>query len=698
MTQTLFIAPAAPGVGLTSVCLGLVHALDSIGLRVAFCKPLQQNPAPDNSLDHTALLLQACTPLKPPRPLDMFSVRSFLAQGNEASVLEAAVERVEQARRSVTGGADIVIAEALVTGNSEVDGHQLNSRMAQALDADVILVDSPAGIKQRDLIERLEIAANAFGGAGSARLLGCILNRCTTASFQQEILCLTRKSDALALLGCIPDNPQLSSPRSRDVAIFLEAAWLNEGAAHERRVHNIVLAAQSETALVPHLTPGALVVIPGDRDALALTACLAALNGIELAGLLFTEGCTPSAAILHLCQSAFNKGLPVLSVAGSTYDTLLQLSSALNMPIPVDDKTRAEHTMDFVAAHIKTELLRQRLHAPHAPRLSPAAFRYQLGERARRANKRIVLPESDDPRILRAAVLCSDRKIARCVLLGMPDEIRRLAQAHGIELPKELELLDPAPYRKKFLKPLLQMRQHKGLSEERAHQALEDNVVVGTLMLVFNEADGLVSGATHTTANTLRPALQLIKTRPGVSRVSSVFFMCLPEQVLVYGDCAINPDPSAEQLADIALQSAESARAFGIEPRVAMISYSTGDSGSGADVDKVKKATELAQQQRPDLLIDGPLQYDAAAIASVAKLKAPHSAVAGRATVFVFPDLNTGNTTYKAVQRSAHVVSIGPMVQGLAKPVNDLSRGATVEDIVYTIALTAIQAHSMDSH
>lgn len=703
MTQTLFIAPAAPGIGLTSVCLGLVHALDSIGLRVAFCKPIQQNTTKAHSPDHTSQLLQSCRALNTPTPLDMQRVRSWLTQGNEAQVLEAVVERVEQARLCVTGGADVVIVEALVTGLSELDGHQLNSQMAQALDAAVILVDTPASSTLCALIERLELAASAFGGLGSERLIGCILNRCCATSLGQDRPSLTNlqeqhlfKSGALTLLGCIPDNPRLSSPRCMDVANFLDARLVNEGAYRERRVHSIVLAAQSEAALVAHLTPGALVVMPGDRDALLVTACLAALTGSNLAGLLLTEGCTPSAAILQLCQPAFAKGLPVLSVASSTHEILLKLNSTQNMPLPIDDKARADLTMDFVAAHIDTLVLRKRLSAPHAHRLSPAAFRYQLSERARQANKRIVLPESDDPRIVQAAVLCCQRHIARCVLLGNPADIRRLAQAHGIELPASLELIDPTPYREKFLKPLLQLRQHKGLSEERAQQALEDNVVVGTLMMVFNEADGLVSGATHTTANTLRPALQLIKTRPGVSRVSSVFFMCLPEQVLVYGDCAINPDPSAEQLADIALQSAESARAFGIEPRVAMISYSTGDSGSGADVDKVKKATELARQQRPDLLIDGPLQYDAAAIESVAQQKAPNSTVAGRATVFVFPDLNTGNTTYKAVQRSAHVVSIGPMVQGLAKPVNDLSRGATVEDIVYTIALTAIQADSIN--
>ena len=271
-----------------------------------------------------------------------------------------------------------------------------------------------------------------------------------------------------------------------------------------------------------------------------------------------------------------------------------------------------------------------------------------------------------------------------------------MAEAQGVELPDGIEITRPTTrVRERYVAPMVELRRHKGLNEPMARQLLEDNVVLGTMMLALGGVDGLVSGAIHTTANTVRPALQLIKTHPGARLVSSVFFMCLPEQVLIYGDCAINPDPNAEELADIAIQSAESALAFGIEPRVAMISYSTGSSGEGSEVDKVREATRLARELRPDLLIDGPLQYDAASVASVARSKAPDSLVAGRATVLIFPDLNTGNTTYKAVQRSAGVVSIGPMLQGLKRPVNDLSRGALVDDIVYTIALTAIQAEQV---
>lgn len=305
-----------------------------------------------------------------------------------------------------------------------------------------------------------------------------------------------------------------------------------------------------------------------------------------------------------------------------------------------------------------------------------------------------MLPEGDEPRTVKAAVICTERRIARCVLLGRRATIEAVAEAQGLEIPPELEILDPETIAHRYVEPMIELLKGKGLTPEQARAGLDDSVVLGTMMLALDEVDGLVSGAVHTTANTVRPALRLIRTAPGTSIVSSCFFMLMPEQVLVYADCAINPDPSAEQLAEIAKQSADSAAAFGIEPRVAMISYSTGESGSGDDVEKVRRATELARARFPDLVIDGPMQYDAATVKAVAAQKAPDSPVAGRATVFVFPDLNTGNTTYKAVQRSAHVVSVGPMLQGLRKPVNDLSRGALVDDIVFTIALTAIQAHA----
>ncbi len=323
---------------------------------------------------------------------------------------------------------------------------------------------------------------------------------------------------------------------------------------------------------------------------------------------------------------------------------------------------------------------------------TPAVFRFNVIEKARKANKQIVLPEGDEPRTIKAAVICHQKKIAGCVLLGEPAKIQAVAKAEGVSLPADITIINPNDIREKYVAPMVELRKSKGLTPEEANEQLKDTVVLGTMMLAQNDVDGLVSGAVHTTASTVRPALQLIKTRPGESLVSSVFFMLMPDEVSVFGDCAINPEPTAEQLADIAIQSSDSAIAFGVSPRVAMLSYSTGKSGTGAAVEKVATATALVQEKRPDLLIDGPLQYDAATVPTVARQKAPDSKVAGQANVLIVPDLNTGNTCYKAVQRAASLISIGPMLQGLRKPVNDLSRGALVDDIVYTIALTAIQA------
>ncbi|MDK4679726.1 phosphate acetyltransferase [Kingella negevensis] len=325
-------------------------------------------------------------------------------------------------------------------------------------------------------------------------------------------------------------------------------------------------------------------------------------------------------------------------------------------------------------------------------RVSPAQFRFNMMDAAQKANKRIVLPEGAEPRTVRAAAICHEKKIARCVLLATRAEVEAVAKEQNITLPESLEIIDPATLVEQYVTPMCELRKSKGMTPEQAREQLQDTVVLGTMMMAQNDVDGLVSGAVHTTANTIRPALQLIKTAPGESIVSSVFFMLLPGQVVVYGDCAVNPNPTAEQLADIAIQSAKSAKAFGIEPRVAMISYSTINSGSGPDVDLVVEATRIVKAKAPELAVDGPLQYDAAVVADVAKSKAPNSPVAGKANVFIFPNLTTGNCTYKAVQRNANVLSVGPMLQGLRKPVNDLSRGALVEDIVYTIALTAIQA------
>jgi phosphate acetyltransferase len=558
----------------------------------------------------------------------------------------------------------------------------------------VVLVGAPEGIEDQDraldeLAESMAIAASTYRAGEEVRVIGSVVNRVEPASCTKVNAVLA--THGLRGVGAVPVTPAMSRLRVLDLARALGARQLNAGEWGTRRIHSVSVCAQAVPGVLSALADGRLVVTPGDRLDVIMATCLKALGGVRLAALLLTAGVEPDPEVWQLTEAARATGLPVLLVDEPTYETGNAVN-ALSTAVAADDAERAELVMSTVADHLDEAWVRGLVTDTHEHRLSPAAFRYRIAAAARAAHKRIVLPEGAEPRTLQAAAICAERGLAECVLLAKPEEIAAQARTLGLTLPPGVTIIDPESVVEKYVDAYVTLRQHKGATEDIAREQLSDTVVLGTMMLKLDEVDGLVAGAVHTTAHTLRPALQLIKTAPGATLVSSVFFMLLPDEVIVYGDCAVNPNPTAEELADIALQSAASAEAFGIEPRVAMLSYSTGVSGSGSDVDRVIEATRIARERAPQLAIDGPLQYDAAAIASVAAAKRPDSPVAGRATVYVFPDLNTGNTTYKAVQRGADVISIGPMLQGLAKPVNDLSRGALVEDIVYTIAVTAIQA------
>ncbi len=692
--HTLFLAPCGFGGGLNSISLGLISALERAGLKVGFFKPIAQPFPHDQGRERSCVLVERTLNIVSPEPLPLEQVERQLADGELDLLLEDVVSRYQD----VAAGKDVVIVEGMVPTREFNHTSRINTHLAKSLDADVILIAAQGSDTLKRLAERIEIQAQLFGGAKDPKVLGVILNKVKsedgTPAFIEGLkaqLPVLGSAD-FQLLGAIPFADKLNALRTRDIAELLDAKVLHAGEAEQRRVEKIVLCARAVPNTVQLLQPGVLVVTPGDRDDIILAASLASLNGVRLAGLLLCSDFAPDPRILELCKAALDGGLPVMTVQTGSYDTATNLFG-LNKETPADDIERASQVTDFIAQHLQPELLHTRLSVPRSElRLSPPAFRYQLVKRAQQANKRIVLPEGNEPRTIRAAAICQERGIARCVLLAKPEEVQAVAREQGIQLPASLEILDPELIINQYVEPMCEMRKAKGLTADDAREQLKDTVVLGTMMLALDEVDGLVSGAVHTTANTIRPALQLIKTAPGYSLVSSVFFMLLPDQVLVYGDCAVNPNPSATELAEIALQSAESAVALGVNPRVAMISYSTGMSGSGAEVEKVAEATRIAQERAPTLPIDGPLQYDAASVASVGKQKAPNSLVAGQATVFIFPDLNTGNTTYKAVQRSANVISVGPMLQGLRKPVNDLSRGALVDDIVFTIALTALQA------
>ena len=687
MARSLLVAPAAEDVGLARTCLGLLRALDRGGVHVAYVKPVAQ-PRTDGSPDRSAAMVSAITTLRPPEPLSTAELERQLGEGE----LEVVLEKIVAAWAPIYDKSDVVVVEGLSLGPSKLYATSLNQALARTLDAEVLLVGSwpqkPHGVE--DLAEQLAIAAGGYNSAENVRVVGCVVHGLpATGPGPASALraALGRARAPPDRRGAVSSPPDLAAgrrpgPRAepRDPARGRPVP-ADQGRGGVRPGH-------------PGRHPGPrrrpAIVVPGDRHEVIMAACLASMNGTGLAALLLSGGVRPDPQVWALARTAA-AGLPVLLVQPDSYQTAA-LVRDMDPGLPADDTERLEGMTDTIADALNASWL-QSLPGPARPRrLSPAAFRYQLVERARVTHARIVLPEGAEPRTMRAAAECARRGIARCLLLGDPDEVAAQARHLGLRLPEGVTVLDPRTVAERYVAPLAELRRHKGWTEEVAREHLADPVTLGTMMLSQGEADGLVSGAVHTTAATVRPALQILGPKPGSRLVSSIFFMCLPDEVVIYGDCAINPQPDAEDLADIAISSAASARAFGIEPRVAMISFSTGTSGTGTDVDKVAQATRIVREREPGLAVDGPLQYDAAAIASVGQAKRPGSPVAGRASVFIFPDLDTGNTTYKAVQRSAQVVSIGPMLQGLAKPVNDLSRGALVEDIVYTIALTAIQS------
>jgi len=701
MTHRMMLIPVGFGVGLTSVALGLLHACQQQGIKVGHFKPISQP-----SLNILTSKDRQKAPSKTEHSIPLHHVEQRMADGHHDLILEKIVENFNAFSRQY----DVVIIEGLIPTTRQPYAGRINRDVAQTLSADIVLVASPDSDSTDEFENRIEVTAETFGGIKNKKVIGCIINKINSPD-KDEFGLLPRESDFnqgldsnpfinlaifknrhFDLLGSIPWQMDLVAPRVIDICNYLDATIINAGDIDHRRIRSISFCARSVDNLMSHLQPSRLIVTPGDRTDVIIATCLSALNGTKVGALLLTNGYQPTDKVLSLCQQALAAGLPVLSVKWDTWQTSRHLMN-FNHEVPPDDLQRHERVKQYVADNLSKSWLENfSKNIEVDQQMSPPAFRHKLTELAKNADKLIILPEGEDIRTIKAAAICVERKIARCQLLGDKENILLIAKQQGIELPAGLLITDPNKIRNDYVTPLVKLRAHKGLTEVIAIQELKDNVVLATMMLQLGQVDGLVSGAVNTTANTIRPALQLIKTAENSTLVSSVFFMLLPDQVLVYGDCAINPEPTAHQLADIAIQSAESALKFGIQPKVAMISYSTGSSGTGADVEKVVQATQLAQQKRPDLIIDGPLQYDAAIMENVAKKKAPNSPVAGKANVFIFPDLNTGNTTYKAVQRSAELVSIGPMLQGMRKPVNDLSRGALVDDIVYTIALTAIQA------
>ncbi|WP_313136848.1 phosphate acetyltransferase, partial [Stutzerimonas nitrititolerans] len=512
--HTLFLAPSGFGGGLNSISLGLIRALESAGLKVGFFKPIAQPFPLDRGLERSCILVERTLNHSSPEPLPLEQVERQLADGELDLLLEDVVSRYQQ----VAAGKDVVIVEGMVPTREFNHTSRINSHLAKSLDAEVILIAAQGKDTLKRMAERLEIQAQLFGGTKDPKVLGVILNKIKSEDGLpafierlKEQLPILGTGD-FQLLGAIPFAEELNALRTRDIAELLEARILHAGEAEQRRVNKILLCARAVPSTVPLLEPGVLVVTPGDRDDIILAACLASLNGVKLAGLLLCSDFEPDPRIMELCKAALDGGLPVMAVQTGSYDTATNLFG-LNKETPADDIERATRVTEFIAKHLQPEYLHSRLSVPRGElRLSPPAFRYQLVKRAQEANKRIVLPEGNEPRTIRAAAICQERGIARCVLLAKPEEVQAVAREQGINLPASLEILDPEHILNRYVEPMCEMRKAKGLTPEQAREQLADTVVLGTMMLALDEVDGLVSGAVHTTANTIRPALQLIKT------------------------------------------------------------------------------------------------------------------------------------------------------------------------------------------
>lgn len=718
MKRILLLIPSGHDVGLTSISLGLYRSLEKQGYKVGFFKPIAQNDSDhEKETERSISIIRQHNPNSfVPDPIELKEAESLLRSGNDQDLMEKVVENLY----SVDKDAEVIVAEGLVAAKELFYAKHLNDLMAKSLDAEIILVSAPNGKDPEETVEALEIEALNFRKMGS--LAGCVINKIGRKSAGQNLekttLPHTRehnfgknltpsisksKLDAyrkeaenanFTVLATVPWNQKFAAPRLSDFVSSLDAHYVRKGNHKKIRVRSVSFCTMTLAKSLYHLQADTLIVTTSDRSDIILAAAMAYLDGVKIAGILLCGNYEIDQNTLILCEKAFNKGLPILATSNNTYQIAAQIANT-RIEIPSDDNEKVEQTMQTISASFSSKWIKSILKTQREHRMSSPEFRGNLIKLAKKASKRIILPEGEEERTIKAAIVCASRGIASPILVGNKEKIIANAQTQGFTLPASIEIIEPGNPDQKYIDKMVELRAHKGMTAEKASEELKDPITLSTMMLKMDEVDGLVAGAINTSAAVVRPAMQLIKTAPGSNLVSSIFFMGMPNQMLVFGDCAVNQDPNAEQLAQIAIQSADTATTFNIPARVAMISYSTGKSGSGADVDKVREAVRIVKETRPDILVDGPLQYDAAMIKSVAASKAPESPVAGRATVLIFPDLNTGNTTYKAVQRSANVVSIGPMLQGLAKPINDLSRGALVEDILYTIALTAIQASQL---
>jgi phosphate acetyltransferase len=680
VARSVYVAGLGPSVGKGTVALGLVELLSRQVAHIGVFRPLI---AGDD--DPLLSLLTARYPVTGGHGMTVAEASALVADGRWEELIGRIVERYRELERQC--GSVVVIGSDFAAGPA--DGHDemprelgFNARLATEFGSLVIPVVSGEGRTPESLTAAVRSAYHSLGDLG-ATVLAVIANRVREKP----------KDPGLPVpMWAIAEVAAVAAPTVAEVAQALDATVITGGDNTDRDVLDYVVGAAHVPAVLDHLTDGALLITPGDRADLLVAASAAHAAGqVTLAGLMLTLGERPDERAVKLIER-LNTGLAMLVVESDSYHTIAA-AGRIEARLSVGTPRKVEAALGAFEDGVDTAELTRLLDVTRSSRVTPLMFENDLIDRARADRRHLVLPEGAEERILRATETLLRRGVADLTLLGDPAEITRRARELGVDIGGA-RLVDPerSEWRDDFAARYAELRKHRGVTLDLAYDVVRDVNYFGTMMVAAGLADGMVSGADHTTAATIRPAFEIIKTVPGLSVASSVFFMLLADRVLVYGDCAVNPDPDAAQLADIALSSARTAAAFGIEPRVAMLSYSTGKSGSGADVEKVAAATALVRRRRPDLPVEGPIQYDAAIDPAVAATKLPESAVAGKATVFVFPDLNTGNNTYKAVQRSAGAVAVGPVMQGLRRPVNDLSRGATVKDIVNTVAITAIQA------
>ncbi|OBB23103.1 phosphate acetyltransferase [Mycolicibacterium peregrinum] len=683
VATAIYIASPEGDTGKSTIALGILHRLAATVPRVGVFRPITRL-GEDRDYILELLLASATAGLS----YDECVGVSYQQVHEDPDV--AIAEIVDRFHRVAEKCDAVLIVGSDYTDIATPSELSMNARIAVNLGAPVVLAVKAADRTPTEVAHVVEVCLAELNHQ-HAHAAAVVANRCDPAQ-------LDAVAQALKPLGppayVLPEEPLLVAPSVAELQVAVDGTMIaGDPELLSREAMGVMVAGMTAEHCLERLTEGVAVVTPGDRSdvVLALVSAHAAEGFPSLSCIILNGGLDLHPAIASLVEG-LGLRLPIVATKYGTFETASRVAGARGR-VTAASQRKIDTALALMDKHVDVNDLLAQLSIPIPAVTTPQMFTYQLLDQARSDRRRIVLPEGTDDRILKAAGRLLQHEVAELTILGEESQIRSRAAELGVNLDAAV-VLDPLTSElcDQFAEQYAELRRKKGVTVEQAREIIHDVSYFGT-MLVHNEmVDGMVSGAAHTTAHTVRPAFEIIRTAPGISTVSSIFLMCLADRVLAYGDCAIVPDPTSEQLADIAISSARTAAQFGIDPRVAMLSYSTGTSGTGADVDKVRVATELVRQREPDLLVEGPIQYDAAVEPSVAATKMPDSPVAGRATVLIFPDLNTGNNTYKAVQRSAGAIAIGPVLQGLNKPVNDLSRGALVEDIVNTVAITAIQA------